>query len=81
MRTDTEMRYHMEFSNDLRAGEVRHTRTHTFLQFLQYDAVTDSWTEIGQMERGRSFHAIVQANLGDVCAAMGNINLVKEGKC
>jgi len=40
-------------------------------EFLQYDAVTDSWAEIGQMERGRSFHAIVQANLGDVCAPMG----------
>ena len=32
------------------------------------------------MERGRGYHAIVEANLGAVCAAIGNLNPIKKWK-
>ena len=43
------------------------------LQVLEYNVEAKTWTEIGNLERGKSFHAI--AEIGCV----GNLNPVKEG--
>ena len=40
---------------------------------LRYNAASDSWLEIGKMERGRASHAIAEVNLGAICAAIGTI--------
>ena len=46
-------------------------------QVLQYNHEERSWLQIGSMERKRSYHAIVEANLDAVCAAVGNLNPIK----
>ena len=47
-------------------------------QVFQYDNKSGQWSEMDQkMERGRYYHAIVEANLRAVCP-VGNLNLKKE---
>ena len=41
---------------------------------LRYFPLHDVWSEIGQLRRGVSGHAIVEANLDAICAATGNHN-------
>ena len=49
-----------------------------YFQVLQYNHEERSWLQIGSMERKRSYHAIVEANLDAVCAAVGNLNPSKR---
>ena len=45
-----------------------------FLQVHQYNVETGMWTEKAEkMKEARGYHAVVEANLGDVgCTANGN---------
>ena len=43
----------------------------TCLQVLEYNVEAETWTEIGNLEIGREFHAIAEVNLGDV-GCVGN---------
>ena len=45
---------------------------------LRYDAAADTWSQIGKMEVARDAHAIVEANLGLICAAIGNLKSMKS---
>ena len=49
-------------------------------QVLQYNHEEKNWLNIGTLEMGRRYHAIVEANLDAVCAAVGNLNTIKKGK-
>ena len=44
----------------------------SFFQVLQYDDEEKTWMNIGTLERGRSYGAIVEANLAAVCVTIGN---------
>ena len=45
------------------------------VQVLVYNASTDTWSKRGTMERGRWYHAIVEANLRVVCFGKSIIQL------
>ena len=44
-------------------------------QVYQYNPAEDGWTKIGKMERGRFYHAIVEANLHAVCLGISMISI------
>ena len=48
-------------------------------QVLQYDDEGKTWMNIGTLERGRMYGAIVEANLDAVCITIGNLNPIKKG--
>ena len=50
---------------------------HISLEVLQYNPSTNAWLKIGQMQEARVSHAIVEANLGVLCTASGNLNQIK----
>ena len=43
------------------------------LQVLQYNATADKWTLVEKMQFRRYDLVVVEANLGDDCAALGNL--------
>ena len=47
---------------------------------LQYNPSMKAWLKIGKMKEARSHHAIVEANPGALCPAIGNLNPIKNGK-
>ena len=48
-------------------------------QVLQYNYEERTWLRIGTLEIGRTFPAIVEANLAAVCAAVGNLYPIQKG--
>ena len=47
---------------------------------LQYNNEEKNWLRIAMLERGRHYHAIVEANLAAVCSAVGNLNPIKKSQ-
>ena len=43
---------------------------------LQFNPTEETWLEIGEMEKERKYHAVVEANLDDICPKIGNIEKV-----
>ena len=47
------------------------------LQVLQFNVEAGTWTQIGKLQKSRSYHAITEVNLAAfVC--VGNLNSVKQ---
>ena len=45
----------------------------SIFQVLQYNATADNWSLVEKMQMRRYDLVIVEANLGDNCAALGNL--------